>query len=82
MGNDYMAPALPVSGIPVIEKAGMVITKSKTCTQCAGKVRLMPSDNLPVDGQTRTVQTKICPECGQKYVRSRQDLAFLGVPAR
>jgi len=56
----------------------MIITKSKNCTQCPGKVRLVPFADVPVDGQARIIQSKVCPQCGQKYVKSRQDLALFG----
>jgi len=60
----------------------VIITKSKHCTQCPGKVRLAPLAEQAVHGQTRTIQPRICPECGQTYLKSRQDLALLRTSTR
>jgi len=46
----------------------MIITKSKICIKCPGRIRL-------IAGCLRNdVTQKVCPKCGQVYVKSRLDL--------
>jgi hypothetical protein len=60
----------------------MIITKSKNCIKCSEKVRLMPLADQPVDGGRGSIQVKICPQCGEKYVKSRNDLSMLRAHAK
>jgi hypothetical protein len=60
----------------------MIITKSKNCIKCSDKVRLMPLTNEPVSGRRGTIQVKICPQCGEEYIKSRNDLSMLRASAK
>jgi uncharacterized protein with PIN domain len=47
----------------------MIITKSKICIKCNGRIRLIDAACF------RPPVPKVCPNCGQIYVRSRLELA-------
>ena len=54
-----------------------IITRSKNCTICPEKVRLVPFADLSAKGAAGAEQAKMCPQCGQWYVKSRNALASL-----
>lgn len=46
----------------------MIITKSRVCIRCPGRIRLIIETGL------RSPAPRFCPVCGQAYVRSRLEL--------
>lgn len=60
----------------------MIMTKSRSCSQCPGKIRLIPSTDTPVDGWKGSGSVKICPQCGQEYIRSKNDLSIIRFSAK